>query len=205
MEDLQLIIVADDPLARGWWQQLLTNVDDCTVVAQINSTTHWPEEIETYYGDAVLWDLGWEAPDTLPDLTDLSLPTLALVADDETANLVWQANIPGILSRETSANELAHALRAITLGLTILGPGLRDAVSRDVTNWPWPEIPTLTPRETEVLQLIAQGLTNKAIAHQLDISDHTVKFHVNSAMSKLNAPSRTVAVVQATRLGLINI
>jgi DNA-binding NarL/FixJ family response regulator len=55
----------------------------------------------------------------------------------------------------------------------------------------------------EVLQLLAEGLANKAIAHRLDISDHTVKFHVNAILSKFGAQSRTEAVVRATRLGLI--
>ena len=58
----------------------------------------------------------------------------------------------------------------------------------------------LTPREDEVLQLLAQGMTNKAIAHQLGITDHTVKFHVNAIMTKLNAQSRTDAVIRATRV-----
>ena len=61
----------------------------------------------------------------------------------------------------------------------------------------------MTPRELEVLQLLAEGLANKAIALQLDISEHTVKYHVNAIMSKLNAQSRTEAVVRAARLGLI--
>jgi DNA-binding NarL/FixJ family response regulator len=61
----------------------------------------------------------------------------------------------------------------------------------------------LTPRELEVLDLLAEGLSNKAIAHRLGISDHTVKFHVNAVMGKLGAQSRTEAVVRATRLGLI--
>jgi DNA-binding NarL/FixJ family response regulator len=61
----------------------------------------------------------------------------------------------------------------------------------------------LTPREREVLQLLAEGLANKAIAQQLTISEHTVKFHVNAIMSKLGAQSRTAAVVRATRLGLV--
>jgi DNA-binding NarL/FixJ family response regulator len=61
----------------------------------------------------------------------------------------------------------------------------------------------LTPRETEVLQLLADGLTNKAIAQRLGISDHTVKFHVNSVLGKLGAQSRTEAVVRASRLGLL--
>ena len=61
----------------------------------------------------------------------------------------------------------------------------------------------LTPRETEVLQLLADGLTNKAIAQRLGISDHTVKFHVNAILGKLGAQSRTEAVVRATQHGLL--
>ena len=63
----------------------------------------------------------------------------------------------------------------------------------------------LTPRETEVLQLLADGLTNKAIAQRLGISDHTVKFHVNAVLGKLGAQSRTEAVVRASRLGLLQL
>jgi DNA-binding NarL/FixJ family response regulator len=75
---------------------------------------------------------------------------------------------------------------------------------------PWPParpdgvpLEELTAREMEVLQLLAEGLPNKSIAQRLDISEHTVKFHVNSILRKLEAQSRTEAVVQATRLGLI--
>jgi DNA-binding NarL/FixJ family response regulator len=61
----------------------------------------------------------------------------------------------------------------------------------------------LTPRELEVLQQLAEGLANKAIAQRLGISEHTVKFHVNAIMGKLGVQSRTAAVVRATRLGLV--
>ena len=61
----------------------------------------------------------------------------------------------------------------------------------------------LTPREHEVLQLLAEGLPNKAIARKLGISEHTVKFHINAILGKLGAGSRTEAVVLATRLGLV--
>jgi DNA-binding NarL/FixJ family response regulator len=64
-------------------------------------------------------------------------------------------------------------------------------------------IEDLTPREIEVLALVAEGLSNKAIASELTISTHTVKFHLNAIMSKLDVQSRTAAVVRATRLGLI--
>ncbi len=63
--------------------------------------------------------------------------------------------------------------------------------------------PVLTPREIEVLRLIADGASNKIIAHRLGISDHTVKFHVASILSKLNAGSRTEAVTLGVRMGLI--
>ena len=61
----------------------------------------------------------------------------------------------------------------------------------------------LTPREMDVLKRLAEGLSNRAIAQELNISEHTVKFHVTSIMGKLEAQSRTDAVVRATRLGLI--
>ena len=61
----------------------------------------------------------------------------------------------------------------------------------------------MTRRELEVLQLVAEGLPNKSIADRLDISEHTVKFHVNAIMGKLGAQSRTEAVTRATRMGLI--
>ena len=61
----------------------------------------------------------------------------------------------------------------------------------------------LTPREQEVLQLLAQGLSNKLIAARLGISDHTVKFHVNAILGKLGAQSRTEAIAQAARMGLV--
>ena len=64
-------------------------------------------------------------------------------------------------------------------------------------------IEPLTPREIEVLHLLAEGMTNRAIAQRLEISEHTVKFHVNAILGKLGAQSRTDAVVRATRLGVI--
>ena len=68
---------------------------------------------------------------------------------------------------------------------------------------PAPPAETLTARELEVLQCIAEGQANKAIAARLHISEHTVKFHVNAILGKLAAQSRTEAVVRATRLGLV--
>ncbi len=85
----------------------------------------------------------------------------------------------------------------------VLDPTLAPAIlpARDWEDEPLVE--ALTPREEEVLHLLADGLSNKAIALQLGISDHTVKFHVNAILGKLGAQSRTEAVVRATRMGLL--
>jgi DNA-binding NarL/FixJ family response regulator len=63
----------------------------------------------------------------------------------------------------------------------------------------------LTPRELDVLEMLAEGLSNKMIAHRLSISDHTAKFHVNSILAKLDAGTRTEAVTRGIRLGLIKL
>jgi DNA-binding NarL/FixJ family response regulator len=102
-----------------------------------------------------------------------------------------------------SGERLLAAIEAVYWGLIAVEPELMALLAPAGV---LPELPLaeeLTPRELEVLRLLAEGLSNKAIAQQLDISDHTVKFHVNAIMKKLGAQSRTAAVVQATRLGLI--
>jgi two-component system nitrate/nitrite response regulator NarL len=94
-------------------------------------------------------------------------------------------------------------LRAAAGGLIVLDPALAGAVLSARETSPDRLVEELTPRELEVLQLLAEGLPNKAIGLRLEISEHTVKFHVNAILGKLGAQSRTEAVVRASRLGLI--
>ena len=89
-------------------------------------------------------------------------------------------------------------------GLHVFSPALAGALRENAADVV-PAAVDLTPRESQVLGLLAEGLTNKAIAQRLSISDHTVKFHVNAILGKLNAQSRTDAVVRATRQGLISL
>jgi len=105
--------------------------------------------------------------------------------------------------------ELAKRLAALLAGV----PGLRltyageptDAVVISSTTGAGAGDPTLTPRELEVLALLAEGASNKAIARRLEISVHTAKFHVGSLLDKLDAIGRTDAVAQAARLGVIHL
>ena len=113
----------------------------------------------------------------------------------------------GYLTRDANAGELAAAVRAVAHGLTVLDPALMQSLLSSTP--PARSEPgalldeALTPRELEVLQLLAAGLPNKTIAARLGISEHTAKFHVSSVLAKLDAASRTEAVTIAARRGLL--
>ena len=105
-----------------------------------------------------------------------------------------------------SAAELVAAVQAVSRGLIVIDPQIAGIAGLRWNGAPAPIDPVddlLTPREMEVLRLVANGLPNKTIAHQLEISEHTVKFHVGSILTKLDAASRTEAVTIATRRGLL--
>jgi two-component system nitrate/nitrite response regulator NarL len=210
MDDLRVLVVAADPLARGGLVTLLAGEPGCTVVGAEPADGELAGAAELYHPDAVLWDLGWDPEpelesslEGLGSLADAGLMVVALLPDGAHAAEVWAAGAAGLLFRDAAAGSLLAALRAAASGLVTLDPALAPAdlfqPEQDVEQL----IEELTPRELEVLQLLADGLTNKAIGKRLGISDHTVKFHVNAILGKLGAQSRTEAVVRATKLGLI--
>ena len=128
-------------------------------------------------------------------------PTLALVRDGDSALNALRAGALGVLLRSVDSERLLTALRAVATGLGVFDPVLLHRVlSARVMP---PEALALTPREAEVLSLMAEGLSNKLIAERLKISDHTAKFHVNAILNKLGAETRTEAVVSAARRGLL--
>jgi DNA-binding CsgD family transcriptional regulator len=102
----------------------------------------------------------------------------------------------GVLSRDASADQIDAAIRAVSAGLIVRSPDAMDAgfgAMREADGHA-----LLTPRELEVLATLAEGMTNKAIARRLNISLHTVKFHVESLFRKLGARTRTEAVAKAS-------
>ncbi|GAB4443940.1 MAG: response regulator transcription factor [Anaerolineae bacterium] len=204
--DLRVLIVAGDPLARAGLAALLDREETLRTVAQVGLDSTLPDALEVYLPDVMLVDLAWEPAvglDLLAGLQPLQLPTLALLPDEAAAAEAAALGITGLLPRDSTPAQIVAALAAIGEGLVVSDPQLFAAIAPRPEPPPSPPAEALTPREREVLQLLARGLPNKAIARQLGISDHTVKFHVNSIMGKLQAQSRTEAVVRATRLGLI--
>lgn len=133
------------------------------------------------------------------------LPTVVLLPPETAVSRPTHSEPFALLPRSAHADQIAAAVTAMMQGLIVTTPHFVDTILPTAANTPETAVPDLTPRETEVLALLAEGHTNKAIAQKLYISDHTVKFHVNAIMGKLNAQSRTDAVVRATRLGLLTL
>ncbi|MBX3064247.1 MAG: response regulator transcription factor [Anaerolineae bacterium] len=205
MNDLRLLIIGDDPLARAGLASLLKTQPGCEVVGQVSADSDLVNAVSIYQPQVILWDWGWDsaALDRLLEVRDALPPVVALLRDVSAAADAWSAGARGLLRRDASTDTLIAALEAVQRGLVALDPQMAAAVmparERPIT----PPVDDLTPREQEVLQLMAEGLPNKIIAQRLSISEHTVKFHINAILSKLNAQSRTDAVVRATRSGLI--
>lgn len=141
---------------------------------------------------------------TASDIPDSSIPVVMLTGE---ALHVWEihGSVKASLPAHSTPQEIFAALLAAAQGLTILTPAQAEAIVQmppsPQAGAPMPE--SLTPRETQVLRMMAEGLANKEIAGRLGISDHTAKFHVASILSKLQAGSRTEAVTTGIRTGLI--
>ncbi len=214
MNSVQIFVIADNLLARAGLAAVLAAGSDSPeqqVVGQSAADSALAPQLRSSDPDLLVWDFGWNTTAMLERLSSIveefNLPALALVPDDETAAAVWAAlgETParGLLRRDTEADALYTALAAVAQGLVVLDPLYAEALLSVPPVSELPPAQALTPRESEVLQLLAEGLANKTIAAQLGISENTVKFHVNAILSKLNAQSRTEAVVRATRLGWV--
>ncbi|MBC7810060.1 MAG: response regulator transcription factor, partial [Burkholderiales bacterium] len=194
-------------LVRVGLASLLAGYPDYAVVGQIGGGDASLLQSGAYEPDVVMWDLGWEpqsALERITELKDLDLPIVALLPDDAISHAAdaWAAGARGLLPQNADADMLVSALASVSLGLVVLHPALSEALFAG-ERLPAAPAESLTPRELEVLKLLAEGLPNKTIARRLSISEHTVKFHVNAILSKLGAQSRTEAVVRATRMGLV--
>jgi DNA-binding NarL/FixJ family response regulator len=204
---IRLLIVAADPLVRSTLAILFEDSTNCEVIYSTSPAMLFSanlEERSQSEADLVIWDFGWESGNMEGlDFQDLDLPVISLVTNNDQAVEAWNAGTSAVLSREAAVDTLLTALKAAANGLVVLDPALTSSLLPSPPRLPDDLERAPTPREFEVLQLLAEGLTNRAIAIKLDISEHTVKFHVNAILNKLDAQSRTEAVVTATKLGFI--
>src|SRR5215204_4294044 len=185
-DNIRVLVVADNLLARAGLAALLDTQPDSFVVGQTTSD-NLLDTLELTQPNMVLYDMGWrvaDAMDALATIVKQDVGVLVLIADENDASNALAALSSfaayGLLLNESDPDLLHMALQATHAGLIVIDPTLADVLA-SAAHLPQGTLPEpLTPRENDVLQLLAQGMTNKAIAHQLGITDHTVKFHVNA-------------------------
>lgn len=212
---LSVMVHAENSIMRAGLESIIRSHPDLSVIGSSSNSVSLLKLVEELQPDVVL--LEWLEDDnepvweTLQALgTELSRPALIVLADYEDNDWTTDAlnkGVRAILPQSASTDEIIATVVAVAVGLVVLPPDLvEDLLPQNSSSppvLPASPIQALTPREIEVLGMLALGLGNKTIASRLGISEHTVKFHVSSIFTKLNASSRTEAVTLGARLGLI--
>ncbi len=211
------VLVADDQrTVRDGLTMLVGLIDGVEVVGAACDGVEAVELAQTEHPDVVLMDLrmprmeGAEATRHIrTELPETQVLVLTTYADDESLFPALQAGARGYLTKDASAEEIEQAIRALVAGETHLDPTVQQRLVAAVLDAkPIPDAPAqslpddLTPREAEVLKLIASGLSNAEIAEALVVSQATVKTHINRVFYKTGARDRAQAVRYAYQHGL---
>ena len=212
----RVLVAASSAVTRAGLEAILAREPAFTVVGG-SGVASLSDDVAEYDADVVLVELAGGDDDTLTMLHALSVdtdddghaaPAVVLLTDDRDpahAAEALRAGVRSLLARDAGAAEIVAAVSAAAAGLVAIAHEWTDvlrnglAVERGARD----SGEVLTPREVEVLRLIAEGLGNKQIAARLAISEHTVKFHVASVFAKIRASTRAEAVMIGARRGLI--
>lgn len=205
---LRVAVFGEYPSVRAGLRALLAGQPGIDVVLDLGRErldAGWPEGI-----DVLVMDLSDGLADRWAESTvgDAPFPVVAIASTtSEGLALLRLRNPPlGALLRDADAGQLAAAVWAAASGLVTIAPAIaREAFASSERSDGRPGPTLLTQREQEVIELMSLGLPNKAIALRLGISENTAKFHVGTILGKLNAASRTEAVMAAARLGWLPI
>jgi DNA-binding NarL/FixJ family response regulator len=213
MNDIRVLVVDDQPLVREGLVILLERVEGIDVVGSAGDGREALELLTSLNPHVILMDLRMPGMDGIeatrraiavqPDIAVLALTTFP---DDRSLFSMLRAGARGYLTKDATLEEITAALRAVAAGTTALASRAHSrlvATALRLSDQPNAEGPDgLTPRETEVLQLVAEGLRNEDIASRLSISTVTVKTHINHIFGKIGATDRAQAVSYAFRSGL---
>ena len=210
------VIVADDHhLVRQGICRLLEGMDDIEVIGEVATGREAVELVEREEPEIVIMDIAMPRMDggqATEQILSLDVPTqvviLSMHSDPILAQQLLRQGAKGYLLKDSLAEELPLAIRAAFQGKTYLSPAISSSVLTELMDTQTEEAPDdlaelLTPREREVLQLVAEGFTNKAVAAELTISVKTVEKHRANVMSKLDASDLPTLIRKAMRHGLI--
>jgi two-component system, NarL family, response regulator YdfI len=205
----RVLITANSVMVRAGLEAIVATHSTFTIVGAV-PISQLSDQVVNLQPDVVLleWDFEDDLTAVLPWLEG-DPPAVVLIVEEMPGEWVSESlrsQVRGILPTAAIASEIVAAIAAVAAGLTVLHPVAIEALlpTLPAATQPMPVLnQPLTPREVEVLTMLAEGLANKAIARRLQISEHTVKFHVGSIFSKLSVSSRTEAVTVGARQGLI--
>ena len=204
---IRILLVDDHPVVRMGLRGMLDAEPDLTVVGEASSGVEGVDLAVAERPDIVLMDLrmpggdGVEATGRIMSAAPgVRVMVLTTYESDRDILRAIEAGASGYLLMDATPKELADAVRAAARGETVLAPRVASTLVRQVRS---PAPPALSARETEVLRLVAGGLTNADIGKRLFISEATVKTHLLRIFNKLNVADRTAAVTTAMRHGLL--
>jgi two-component system, NarL family, response regulator YdfI len=212
---IRVLVAATSAIVRAGLEAMLAANPALTVLGSVPDLTALAQQVEGIQPDVLLLEVELHDEDTTAALLALAAevrpPAIVVLTDDPHG--AWMAEalrsgVRAILPRQAVAGEIVAAIEATVAGLVALHPDAVEALLLAASSATRllpssSQQQALTPREIEVLGMMAEGLGNKEIAWRLGLSEHTVKFHVSAIFAKLNATSRTEAVILGIRQGLI--
>jgi DNA-binding NarL/FixJ family response regulator len=213
-ETIRILVADDHPIVRDGLVAILSTQPDFDVVAEAGDGREVLAQVAQSQPDIVLLDLEMpqlDGVETLRRLRERHPQTRVIIFTafdtDERILAAVQAGAQGYLLKGAPRHEVFNAIRVVHEGGSLLQPVVASKLLRQMSAPAAGDAgmaEPLTPREQEVLNYLAQGLQNKEIAQKLVISERTVKFHVSSILTKLEAGNRTEAVAVAAQRGLID-
>ncbi|MGN7860261.1 response regulator [Microbacterium sp. 22303] len=208
MSALTLLVVDDHPVVRDGIVGMVGSAEDIEVVGEASDGAEAVARAEVLAPDVVLMDLRMPRMDGVAALREfarrgIDSRVVVLTTFDADADVLpaIAAGATGYLLKDASRDELLAAIRGAAAGKTVLAP---EVASRLVDRVRAPEASLLTPRELEVLGLVADGATNRAAGDRLHLSEGTVKTHLLSIYAKLGVGDRASAVAEGFRRGLLD-
>lgn len=208
---IRVRVRASSAVVRAGLESLLQNHPSLRVIRNAfdGDETAADDESEEIQPDVIVAELEGRDDDALASIRNAAadgIPVVLLVPGSATewADMLRQG-VKAILPANATGAQIAAATEAAAAGLVVLHPAEVETMlqTQTATDAPAGLPEALTAREVEVLRLVAEGLSNKEIASRLNLSEHTVKFHVASIMGKLGAASRTEAVMLGIRHGIV--
>jgi len=214
---IRVVVADDNQVVRHVFAELLNTQPDFTVVATASDGAGAIRTCEELHPEVVLMDVRMPGIDGIEATRQLAgpgrvRPRVLILTTFDLDKYVYdalRAGASGFLLKDCTAERLFDAVRVIAAGEALLDPAVTRRLIREFAGQrptPHGRTPTLrflTPRETEVLRLIAEGLSNVEIADRLVITEETVKTHVSRILSKLGLRDRTQAVIAAYESGLV--